>query len=208
MSKLVHIIWVMIQQILNPTCIIRAASITRNVKLEKHVTLKEGVHLGADLVGKYTFINKNVIVDKNTESIGRFCSIAYGVKIGLGNHPLDRISTHPFSYSKKYGFVNQDSTFSSQISEKTIIGNDVWIGANSIILAGVKIGDGAVIGANSLITKDVEPYSVVVGSPAKHLKYRFGESTRKDLLIEKWWNWSDDKIKSNIKRFQTIHKNG
>jgi acetyltransferase-like isoleucine patch superfamily enzyme len=203
MSKIIHFIWVLLQQILNPSCTIRAASIAKNVKLENFVTLKEGVHLGADSVGKYTFINKNVIVDKNTKSIGRFCSIAYGVKIGLGNHPLERISTHPFSYSKKYNLVDDDTVFSSQITTKTIIGNDVWIGANAIILAGVNIGDGAVVGANSLVTRDVESYSVVMGTPANHSKYRFDEEKRKELLKEQWWNWNDSKIKEQISLFQT-----
>lgn len=202
MSKLGHFIWVLIQQLLNPTCSIKAASISRNVTLERYITLKEGVHLGADKVGRYTFINKNVIIDKNTASIGRFCSIAYGVKIGLGNHPLDRVSTHPFSYSKKYGFVSEDSVFENASNSKTIIGNDVWIGANAIVLAGVKVGDGAVIGANSLVTKDVEPYSIVVGTPAKHQKYRFDEAERMKLLTDKWWTWSDEQIKSQIEVFQ------
>ena len=202
MNKLFQIVWIMIQKVLNPSSQIRAASISRNVKLEKRVTLKEGVHLGADLVGKYTFINKNTIVDKSTKSIGRFCSIAYDVKIGLGNHPLERTSTHPFSYKKKYGFVEADQLFETEITESTIIGNDVWIGANAIILAGVKVGDGAVVGANSLVMNDVDPYSIVVGTPAKHIKYRFDRETREKLLNDKWWNWDEKTIKKNIHKFQ------
>jgi acetyltransferase-like isoleucine patch superfamily enzyme len=193
-------------RIKNPTCKINAASLSRNVKLENNVTIEYGSHVQSDRIGRYTYINKYCLIDRNAKSIGRFCSIAYNVKIGLGNHPTDWVSTHPFAYEKKYGFVKQSISFEDKVDQPCIIGNDVWIGANAIVLAGVKVGDGAIIGANSVVTKDVEPYSIVIGNPAKHHRFRFEEDIREKLLEMKWWEWEDDKIRSRIKNFRNIEK--
>jgi virginiamycin A acetyltransferase len=186
----------------NPSCTIHADTLTRNVKFEDHVTIEKGCYIGADLIGRYSFVGIHSYVDKSVSSIGRFCSIAMGAKIGLNNHPMEWVSTHPFLYSKKYEFVNENISLPGVNDQRTIIGNDVWIGANVTILAGVSIGDGAVIGANALVTKDVEPYSVVNGIPAKHVKFRFEENVVKKLMEMKWWNWNDEKIKAKIASFR------
>ncbi len=189
-------------RVLNPTCKIRASSLSRNVHLEKGVTIEQGSHIQCSYIGKYTYINKYCLIDKSTESIGRFCSIAYNVRIGLGSHPTNWVSTHPFAYDKKYGFTS-NTGFAS--GKKTVVGNDVWIGANATILAGIKIGDGAIIGAHSLVTKDVEPYSIVVGVPAKVIRYRFDRDTIQKLLEIKWWNWEDDLLRKKIGSFANIN---
>jgi acetyltransferase-like isoleucine patch superfamily enzyme len=195
-------LWKTYLRLTHPTCSIHAASISRNVRLEKGVTLEHGSHIQASHIGKYTYINKYCLVDKNTLSIGRFCSIGYNVRIGLGNHPSDWVSSHPFAYHAKYGFVKKNKSFSGEVQGNTVIGNDVWIGANSIILAGVKVGDGAIIGANSLVNADVEPYSVVVGSPARLVRHRFDNETIGRLLNLKWWDWDDEKIREHIDDFE------
>ena len=184
------------------SCSIHADILSRNVHFEKHVTVEKGCYIGADKIGKYSFIGMNSYVDKSTASIGRFCSIAMGAKISLNNHPMEWVSTHPFTYAKKYGFVNENISIEGISTKKTVIGNDVWMGANVTILAGVTIGDGAVIGANALVTKDVEPYSVVNGTPARHVKFRFDPETIKKLQEIKWWNWEDEKIKANLRLFR------
>ena len=199
---LIQFAWKMYLRVLNPTCKIRASSLSRNVHFEKRVTIEQGSHIQCSHIGKYTYINKYCLIDKSTESIGRFCSIAYNVRIGLGSHPVDWISTHSFVYDKKYGF-NTKNRFVS--NEKTIVGNDVWIGANATILNGVTIGDGAIIGAHSLVTKDVEPYSIVVGVPAKVIRYRFDKDTIQKLLAIKWWNWQDDLIMKKIGTFTNVN---
>lgn len=198
--QLLQFLWKNYLRISNPTCTIKAASLSRNVEFEKGVAVETGTHLQASLTGCYTYINKNCIIDKNTKSIGRFCSIAYNVKIGLGSHPTDWISSHPFAYDTKYGFVKNGKSFESQKLE-TYIANDVWIGANSTILAGVKVGNGAIIGAHSLVTKNVEPYSIVTGIPAKHIRYRFSTEVISKLQRLQWWNWDEKKIKENIHLF-------
>ena len=191
---------------MNPTCTIKSASLSRTVRLEKGVTLGYGTHILTNLIGKFTYINMYSIVDKNTLSIGRFCSIAHDVKIGLGNHPVKWASTHPFTFNKSYGFVRDEINFEEKVTKRCIIGNDVWIGANTIILAGVKVGDGAIIGANSLVTKDVEPYSIVFGTPAKFQRYRFEEEIREELLRIQWWNWEDKRIRDSIDLFYNPEK--
>lgn len=196
--------WVLYLNIICKKCTIKAQSISRNTKFEQGIIIEEGVHLNSLSVGKYTYINKNCFIDKNTIKIGRFCSIAYNCRIGLGGHPMDWVSTHSFTYKPKYGFTKNNLTFKAENNQETIIGNDVWIGANSTILAGVKIGDGAIIGAHSLVTRDVEPYSIVFGTPAKHHKYRFEKDQIEKLLNLKWWNWDDDKIRENIELFSDI----
>ncbi|MBN3034343.1 MAG: CatB-related O-acetyltransferase [Bacteroidales bacterium] len=169
--------------------------------MERGVTLEYGSHIQAGHIGKYTYIGKYCLVDRNTASIGRFCSIAYHVRIGLGNHPTAWVSSHPFAYDPKYGFVNEKKPFAEEVTQPCVIGNDVWIGTGAVILAGVRVGDGAVIGANALVTKDVEPYSIVIGSPAAHHRYRFDEITRQKLLALQWWDWDDDMIRRNISFF-------
>jgi acetyltransferase-like isoleucine patch superfamily enzyme len=196
-----HYLWVFFQRIINPSCSIHASSLCREVKFGQGVTIGSGSHVCAGSIGNHTYINKYCLIDRNTKSIGNFCSVAYGVKIGLGNHPTKWVSTHPFAYDKRYDFVSESRSFEEQTIKSCIVGNDVWIGANATILAGVNIGDGAIIGANSLVTADVAPYSIVAGTPAKHIRYRFDESMIARLLELKWWNWDDNRIKKNIDKF-------
>jgi len=179
------------------SCTIESARLSKSLKLGKAVTIGYGSCVLAGEVGDYTFINKYCLIDSNVTTVGKFCSIAYNVRIGLGGHPADWLSTHPFLYDKKYGFVKKDLQWTSK-SEKTVVGNDVWIGANATILGGVIIGDGAIIGAHSLVNKDVEPYSIVVGTPAKHIRYRHDETTIKSLLKSKWWDKSAEELKNKI----------
>lgn len=149
-------------------------------------------------IGKYTYGLPKIIGTERTSKIkiGKFCSIANNVKIFLDmEHPLNLISIYPFGHFKEF---KTKQTYRNRSKGKVIIGNDVWIGDSVTILSGVKIGDGAVIGANSLVTKNIEPYTIVGGVPTKLIKKRFDDKTIKKLLKVKWWNWSDQKIQKNI----------
>lgn len=150
-------------------------------------------------VGKYTIIDKYSIVGKNTyigkfcditkAKIGNYCSIGNFVVIGPGEHKLYKISTSSKFYKESY----------SELTEKEcIIGHDVWIGTHSIILRGVKIGIGAIIGANSVVTKDVPDFAVVVGSPARIIKYRFDKGKIKKILESKWFEKDINEAKNII----------
>ena len=135
-------------------------------------------------------------------SIGKYCSISYGVTIGPPEHNYKLLSTHPFIYRSKYElFEDNDIIEQQRFEKKIIIGNDVWIGCNSVIARGVNIGDGAVVGANSFVDKDVPSYAIVAGSPAKIIKYRFEEEIIEILKEIKWWNLAPEKIKRCKKFF-------
>ena len=131
-------------------------------------------------------------------TIGKFCSISYFVTVGATRHPYERISMHAFPYIEAFGFVDFDKRF----EEPVTIGNDVWIGTSAVILPNVTIGDGAVIGAGAIVTKDVPPYAIVGGCPAKIIKYRFNKNIINRLLKLKFWDMDRTIIKENIDLFQ------
>lgn len=125
--------------------------------------------------------------------IGSFCSIAAGVKIFLGGeHRTDWVTTFPFSklWPEKAGHIPGHPKTRGDV----IIGNDVWIGADAVIMSGVRIGHGAVVGTRALVTRDVPPYAIVAGNPASIIRMRFPEDVVKSLLEIGWWEWSDEKI--------------
>lgn len=130
--------------------------------------------------------------------IGDFCSIAEKVTIFLGGeHRSDWVTTYPFPAIESWKNAKNIKGHPKTKGD-VIIGNDVWIGYGSTILSGVKIGDGAIIGAMSLVTKNVEPYTIVGGNPAKPIRKRFDDSNIKKLLKIKWWHWSKYKISKKI----------
>ena len=127
--------------------------------------------------------------------IGNFCSISQNVKILLGgNHRTDWVTTYPFGHINKDIFNKFDGIGHPSTKGDDIIGNDVWIGEGVKIMSGVTIGDGAVIANNSHVVKNIEPYSIVGGNPAKFIKYRFTSEQIEKLLQIKWWYWNDEKI--------------
>ncbi len=151
-------------------------------------------------VGKYTY-GAPIVKDwhqGSTLKIGDFSSIAENVTILLGgNHPTDWISSFPFGIVFDE-FKEKHYNYPKLSKGSVIIGNDVWIGLNTTILSGVTIGDGAIVAAGSIVTKNVEPYAIVGGNPAKVIKKRFSDETISKLLTIQWWNWEIDKIKDNL----------
>ena len=136
-------------------------------------------------MGEHSFIGKNCIACN--ADIGKYCSIADNCYIGGTEHPIDSLSSSPAMYTAKQKARYLDIA----ALPKTTIGNDVWLGEKCFIKSGVTVGTGAIVGAHSVVTKDVPPYAIVAGVPAKILRYRFDEPTRELLLRSEWWNWSE-----------------
>ncbi|HGY5131899.1 MAG: CatB-related O-acetyltransferase [Citrobacter sp.] len=139
-------------------------------------------------------------------NIGRFCSIASNVKIMGGNHPMNRFTTHMLTYNGEFdkyaaNEFGQNWVLKPFITKpkNTTIGNDVWIGNDVVLKGGISIGDGAVVAANSVVTKDVPPYAIVAGVPAKIIKYRFESDIIEQLLKIKWWNYNYTDLPDNSK---------
>jgi acetyltransferase-like isoleucine patch superfamily enzyme len=158
-------------------------------------------------IGDYSYGTPLLIYDEGDTqasiAIGRFCSFAEGVKIFIGRHVrhyYDFLSTYPigmvFGAPRHIDPSVTDSDFLG-----VNIGSDVWIGRDATVMAGVRIGHGAVIGASSLVTKDVTPYMIVGGVPARPIKQRFSESQIERLLAIEWWNWPEDRLRKNVDLF-------
>jgi acetyltransferase-like isoleucine patch superfamily enzyme len=199
MKKLYFLFFSVYKYIKYPSCQIDTNFIMPTVKLGKKVIIRSGCKIQNNVsIGDFSSINENTQIDSNCKSIGKYCSISHGVKIGMGSHPLSHISTSTIFYEPYRGYV--DNQLFDEFKDKgyTEIGNDVLIGTNAIILAGVKVGDGAVIAAGSVVTKNVEPYAIVGGNPAKIIKYRFDKQTIQDLLKIKWWDKDIKELISNI----------
>ncbi len=172
-------------------------------------------------VGDYTMYNdfvhdprdfeKNSVlyhypVNNDKLAIGKFCSIACGAKFLFtsANHTMQSLSTYPFPlFYEEWGLERAAVTDAWDNRGDIIIGNDVWIGYEAVILSGVKIGDGAIIGTRAVVTKDVPPYTIVGGVPAKMIRKRFSDETISQLLKLQWWDWPKDKIARNTGAIQS-----
>ena len=173
------------------------------------------------IVGDYTmyhdtindpkdFKTNNVLyqypINRDKLKIGKFCSIACGTKFlfNSANHALDSLSTYPFPlFFEEWNLEREKVTNASDNRGDIVIGNDVWIGYEAVILSGVTIGDGAIIGTRAVVTKDVPPYTIVGGIPAKPIRKRFDEKVIEALLKIKWWDWTEEKIARNIENIKT-----
>ncbi|MBT2758012.1 acetyltransferase [Mesobacillus foraminis] len=149
--------------------------------------------------GDYTYTMDDVTV--NYTDIGKFCSIASHVCINPVQHPMDRVTQHHMTYRKvSYHFSEYDDKnfFDWRRTQKVKIGHDVWIGHGAIIMKGVEVGTGAVVGSGAVVTKDVAPYTIVVGVPAKPIKERFPSAIANKLMDIAWWDWSRGKLEEHF----------
>lgn len=187
---------------------------------KKTVYLKNVISNPNIIVGDYTmyhdtihdpkeFETNNVLyqypINRDKLKIGKFCSIAYGTKFlfNSANHALDSLSTYPFPlFFEEWNLEKEKVTDAWDNRGDIVIGNDVWIGYEAVILSGVTIGDGAIIGTRAVVTKDVPPYTIVGGVPAKPIRKRFDEKVIEELLKIKWWDWTEEKIARNIENIK------
>lgn len=174
-------------------------------KLGRYVEVNERVVLRDVKVGDFSYFERNS--EAIYSEIGRFCSIASHVRINALEHPVERLSTHKITYrpNEYFRYMPLDCSFRERRhAKRVLIGHDVWIGHGAVIMPGITIGHGAIIGANAVITKDVLPYMIVAGVPAKLLRMRFSENVIQSLLEMAWWNWSLDKIYNALPDMQSL----
>lgn len=196
-----------------PDFIDPSAKVSRTSALEVPVGIGKGSTIKQATIGRYSYLAYDIRIHNAT--LGRYCSIGPEVIIGgLGKHPTDHFSTSPLTYSpnhplsQRFGHSKTDLGFEENLP--VVIGHDVWIGARSIVMDGVKIGNGAIIGANTVVAKNVPPYSVFYGSPPKCHRLRFSAEIIAELQASEWWmkapeDIDDDRLLSIIrKRSNTV----
>lgn len=189
-------------------CVIERGSVLRVARMEAYARVCQNSRVCQSCLGFGSSIGPDSFI--YFTSIGRYTMLGPDVKVILGQHPTRTIaSTHPAFYSSRgqMGFTYVDETIfeEERFAKKpyrVVIGNDVWIGAYTRIMEGVTIGDGAIVAAGALVTKDVPPYAIVGGVPAKTIRYRFDEDTIAGLLKLKWWDKEEDWLRAHARDFR------
>ena len=177
----------------------------KGCKVGRYCEIGERVILREVTVGDFSYFERNG--EGIYASVGKFCSIAANVRINALEHPVERLTMHKLTYrpNEYFRFHGLDQDFRERRRERHVtIGHDVWIGHGAVILPGVTIGTGAVIGANAVVSKDVAPFQIVVGVPAKPIRFRFDEPVRQRILASAWWEWPVEKIAEVIPDMQAM----
>ncbi len=184
---------------------VHASASLRDCTLGAFVDVAERVSLAECDVGPYSYFERGV--EAIYTSFGKFCAVAANARINALNHPTARISQHKITYRANEYFLDAkiDKGFREQRqSKRVVIGHDVWIGHGAIVMPGVSIGHGAVIAAGAIVTKDVEPFAIVAGVPAKRLKWRFPKPIRTRIIALGWWDWEHDRLAAAIADMQAL----
>ena len=164
------------------------------------LTDREAIASGRATVGPHSYGSFTVLVgagDRARVHIGSYCSIGVGATFGVGgNHRTDWVTTYPLRTA--WGLPGANTDGHPRPERDIVVGSDVWIGSDALILPGVSVGDGAVIGARAVVARDVRPYAIVVGSPATEVRRRFDDATVERLLAARWWTWADDRVRAHV----------
>jgi phosphonate metabolism protein (transferase hexapeptide repeat family) len=177
----------------------------KSCRLGRHVVVGERVVLREVTVGDYSYFERHA--EAIYTQIGKFCSIAANTRINALEHPLERITQHKLSYrpNEYFRYLGVDEGFRQRRQARRVrIGSDAWIGHGAVVMPGLAIGNGAVVGANAVVTRDVAPFTIVAGNPAKQLRRRFPEAIAARIEALAWWDWPDERLFEAIPDMQTL----
>ena len=202
MRKL-YFLWGFFKNLLNSR-VSSLSFISSKCVLDKTCVVYRNVKIKSSRIGAYTYVSAHTDIE-NAE-IGKFCSIADHCRIGMSSHPLNYLSTSPIFTQTinalQECWIDKDVFKHKSEEERVYLGNDVWVGSHALINGGVHVGDGACIAAGAVVVKDVPPYAIVGGVPAKIIRYRFEQNTIDRLVVLKWWNCPEQKIRTLVPLIQ------
>ncbi len=184
---------------LSPTAIIC------DCRFGRYTQVGEQSRLDDCLIDDYSYLQH--YCDLASTDVGKFANIASMVRINPGFHPIDWPTLHHFNYRRRmFGMAAEDDAdfFAWRRRQRVVIGNDTWIGHGVVIMPGVRIGNGAVVGSNSVVTKDVPPYAIVAGAPARIIRQRFPRAIAESLNATAWWDWDHDTLKERMADFRDL----
>jgi phosphonate metabolism protein (transferase hexapeptide repeat family) len=187
------------EPLIDPTARVRQATLGRYTEIGARTAFVEST------LGDYSYVVNDSDVIYTT--IGKFCSIAAHTRINPGNHPMQRASQSHFTYRASAYFADAEDDagfFAWRRSTPVVIGHDVWIGHGAIILPGRRIGTGAVVAGGAVVTKDVAPYTIVAGNPAKPIRRRFPEAIAARLMALGWWDWEHARLRAALEDFRAL----
>ena len=190
---------------LGPDPYLHPGAVVRNSRLGSFVEIGEGTHILESVMGDYSYTGR--YADIAYSVLGKFVNVAAFTRLNPGEHPYHRASLHHFMYRSSYywpGEPDEAEVFDWRRSRPVRVGHDTWIGHGAVIMKGVTIGNGAIIAAKAVVTKDVEPYAVVAGTPAKFIKWRHPRAVADRLQALAWWDWPHDRLHDALPDFRAL----
>lgn len=187
-------------------------AVIADCRFGRYTEVGQGVHMSDSVLGDYSYLGRGC--ELMSVDIGKFSNIAAMVRMNPGFHPMERVTLHHITYRRKrYAVHAHDDAefFEWRRRQRVFIGHDTWIGHGAVIMPGVRVGNGAVVGSNSVVTKDVLPYAIVAGTPARVLRMRFAPAIARAIQTTAWWDWDHETLAvrlpdmGDVRRFLALY---